>query len=225
VAGQTSPLRSKEEAFDYRYFPEPDLVPVEPDREWLEAIRARMPELPVDRLHRFEKKFGLQPELASMLTGEKAMADYFEEAVATGQDPIALAKWIAGDLSAMLNEAVVPINACPLKPKGLGELVALVDQRIISGKMAKEVLREAFDTGKGPREIVDTTGLSQIADGSEIESVVDEVIAENPDAATDLLEGKEQALKFLMGQVMKKTRGKANPEMASDVLKKKLNAK
>lgn len=223
AAGQTSPLRSKEEAFDYRYFPEPDLVPVEPDPQWLEAIKARMPELPVDRLHRFEKDFGLQGELANMLTSEKAMADYFEEAVATGQDPQALAKWIAGDLSAMLKEATVPIHACPLKPQSLGELVALVAQRIISGKMAKEVLREAFDTGKGPKEIVDSKGLSQIADGSEIESVVDEVIAENPDAANDLRAGKEQSLKFLMGQVMKKTKGKANPEMASDLIRNKLS--
>jgi aspartyl-tRNA(Asn)/glutamyl-tRNA(Gln) amidotransferase subunit B len=224
AAGKTSPLRSKEEAFDYRYFPEPDLVPVQPDKAWLEAIKARMPELPVERLRRFEKKFGLQPELASMLTGEKAMADYFEEAVASGQDPVALAKWIAGDLAAMLKDASVPIDACPLKPHGLGELVALIAQRIISGKMAKEVLREAFDTGKEPREIVDARGLSQMADGSEIESVVDEVIEDNPDAAADMREGKEQALKFLMGQVMKKTRGKANPEMASDLIKKKLNA-
>jgi aspartyl-tRNA(Asn)/glutamyl-tRNA(Gln) amidotransferase subunit B len=183
-----------------------------------------MPELPVERLYRFEKKFGLPAELAGKLIGEKAMADYFEEAIASGQDPVALAKWIAGDLAAMLKEATVPINSCPLKPQGLGELVALVAQRIISGKMAKEVLREAFDTGKGPREIVDAKGLSQIADGSEIESVVDEVIADNPDAANDMREGKEQALKFLMGQVMKKTRGKANPEMASDLIKKKLNA-
>jgi aspartyl-tRNA(Asn)/glutamyl-tRNA(Gln) amidotransferase subunit B len=223
AAGKTSPLRSKEEAFDYRYFPEPDLVPVEPDIEWLDDIRSRMPELPAERLKRFEKDFGLQPELASMLTSEKAMADYYEEAIKTGQDPVALAKWIAGDLNAMLKEAVVPINACPLKPQGLGELVALVVQRVISGKMAKDVLREAFESGKGPKEIVEKKGLSQIADGSEMESVIDEVIAENPDAAGDLREGKEQALKFLMGQVMKKTRGKANPEMASDLLRKKLS--
>jgi len=222
AAGQTSPLRSKEEAFDYRYFPEPDLVPIEPDAEWVEAIRARMPELPVQRLHRFERDFGLPPEIAGMLTGEKAMADYFERAVETGQDPLELAKWIAGDLSALLKDASVPIEACPLKPQGLGELVALLAQRIISGKMAKEVLREAFESGNTPRVIVADRGLSQIADGAEIESVVDEVIADNPDAAEDMRQGKEAALKFLMGQVMKKTRGKANPSMASELLRKKL---
>ena len=222
AAGMTSPLRSKEEAFDYRYFPEPDLVPIEPDPEWVEAIRARMPELPAEKLHRFEKDFKLPPEIATMLTSEKAMADYFEKAVQTGQDPVELAKWIAGDLAALLKDASIPIDACPLQPTGLGELVALLAQRIISGKMAKEVLREAFESGKTPRVIVADRGLSQIADSSEIESVVEEVIAENQEAAEDMRQGKEAALKFLMGQVMKKTRGKANPSMASDLLRKKL---
>ena len=222
AAGMTSPLRSKEEAFDYRYFPEPDLVPIEPDADWVEVIRARMPELPVEKLHRFEKDFKLPPEIATMLTSEKAMADYFENAVQTGQDPVELAKWIAGDLAALLKDASIPIDACPLKPTGLGELVALLAQRVISGKMAKDVLREAFESGKTPRVIVADRGLSQIADSSEIESVVDEVIIENPEAAEDMRQGKEAALKFLMGQVMKKTRGKANPSMASDVLRKKL---
>ncbi len=222
AAGMTSPLRSKEEAFDYRYFPEPDLVPIEPDPKWVEAIRARMPELPAEKLHRFEKDFKLPPEIATMLTSEKAMADYFEKAIQTGQDPVELAKWIAGDLAALLKDASIPIDACPLKPKGLGELVALLAQRIISGKMAKEVLREAFESGKTPRVIVADRGLSQIADSSEIESMVEEVIAENPEAAEDMRQGKEAALKFLMGQVMKKTRGKANPSMASDLLRKKL---
>jgi aspartyl-tRNA(Asn)/glutamyl-tRNA(Gln) amidotransferase subunit B len=222
AAGRTSTLRSKEEAFDYRYFPEPDLVPVEPDQAWIEEIRTRMPELPAERLRRFKRDFDLQGEIASMLTSEKALADYFEKAVATGQDPVELAKWIAGDLVAMLKDKSIPIASCPLEPQGLGELVALVAQRIISGKMAKDVLREAFDSGKGPGAIVEEKGLSQIADGSEIESIVDEVIAGNPDAANDLREGKEQALKFLMGQVMKKSRGKANPEMASELIKKRL---
>ena len=157
-----------------------------------------------------------------MLTSEKAMADYFEKAVQTGQDPVELAKWIAGDLAALLKDASIPIDACPLQPTGLGELVALLAQRIISGKMAKEVLREAFESGKTPRVIVADRGLSQIADSSEIESVVEEVITENQEAAEDMRQGKEAALKFLMGQVMKKTRGKANPSMASDLLRKKL---
>ena len=225
AGGTTHPLRSKEEAFDYRYFPEPDLVPVEPDQEWVEKLRAGLPELPQDRLQRLIEDFGLSRDIASMLTGEKALVDYFEKAAEAGQDPGELSKWIAGDLSAMLREAVVPIQSCPVEPRGLGELVALVDQKVISGKMAKGVLREAFDTGKGPRQIVDERGLSQIADEGELETLIDEVISANPDAADDMRSGKEQALKFLMGQVMKKTRGKANPEITSRLLKQKLIGK
>jgi aspartyl-tRNA(Asn)/glutamyl-tRNA(Gln) amidotransferase subunit B len=222
AAGVTHPLRSKEEAFDYRYFPEPDLVPIEPGQAWVEELKGRLPELPQERQRRFREQFGLSRDTAAMLTGEKALADYFERALETGQDPVELAKWIAGDLVALLKEAVVPIRECPLHPRGLGELVALVAQEIISGKMAKDVLKEAFQTGKRPGEIVEEKGLSQIADTGELDSVVDQVIEENPDAANDLRGGKEQALKFLMGQVMKKTRGKANPEMASELLRKKL---
>jgi aspartyl-tRNA(Asn)/glutamyl-tRNA(Gln) amidotransferase subunit B len=221
-AGKTHPLRSKEEAFDYRYFPEPDLAPIEPDLEWVEAIRARLPELPAKRLERFKREFGLSSEMASTLTGEKALADYYEEAVATGQNPEKLATWIAGDLTAMLKEASVPVSACPIRPQSLGELVALIDSKVLSGKMAKDVLKTAFETRRAPKEIVDEKGLSQIADVGELDMVVGEVISENPDAANDIKEGKEQALKFLMGQVMKKTRGKANPEMASDLIKKRL---
>jgi len=223
AAGKTLPLRSKEEAFDYRYFPEPDLVPIEPDPVWVDELRGRLPELPQERLHRFREQYGLSGETAAMLTGEKALADYFERAVDAGQDPVELAKWIAGDLVALLREAVVPIQSCPVGPRGLGELVALVAQRVISGKMAKDVLREAFETGKGPKEIVEEKGLAQIADSGELESVIDGVIAQNPDAADDMRSGREQALKFLMGQVMKKTRGQANPELASELLKKKLS--
>jgi aspartyl-tRNA(Asn)/glutamyl-tRNA(Gln) amidotransferase subunit B len=221
--GTTQPLRTKEEAFDYRYFPEPDLVPLEPDPAWVEELRAKLPELPHDRMKRFEAQYGLSRDIAAMLTGEKALADYFEKAVSGGQNPVELAKWIAGDLVALLREAVVPIQHCPVQPRGLGELVALVAQNIISGKMAKDVLREAFETGKGPHEIVESKGLSQIADSGELESIVDQVIGENPEATADLRAGKEQALKFLMGQVMKRTRGKANPEMASEIIKRKLS--
>jgi aspartyl-tRNA(Asn)/glutamyl-tRNA(Gln) amidotransferase subunit B len=188
-------------------------------------MRESLPELPQERFHRFIESFGLPREIASMLTSEKALADYFEKAVDTGQDPKKLAKWIAGDLSAMLREAVVPIQHCPVSPRGLGELVTLVDQRVISGKMAKDVLREAFESGKGPQQIVDEKELFQITDSRELEVVVEEIIAENPSAADDMRRGKEQAIKFLMGQVMKKTHGKANPEVTSRLLRQKLLGK
>ena len=225
AAGKTHPLRSKEEAFDYRYFPEPDLVPIEPDPEWVERLRADLPELPQERFHRFIEQFGLTRDIASMMTGEKSLADYFEKTVESGQEPKELAKWVAGDLSAMLRESLVPIQSCPVTPAGLGELVGLVARKVISGKMAKDVLREAFETGRGPEQIVDEKGLFQIADARELEVVVEEIIAENPAAADDMRNGKEQALKFLMGQVMKKTRGKANPEVASRLLKQRLRGK
>jgi len=223
AGGVTQPLRSKEEAFDYRYFPEPDLVPMEPDPAMIQELRGGLPELPQERRMRFESEYGLSNDIAIMLTGEKALADYYERAVATGQDPGELAKWIAGDLVAMLKDSVVPIQSCPVHPRGIGELVALVAQKIISGKMAKDVLREAFETGKAPGDIVSDKGLSQMTDERELEAVVGQVIEENPDASRDLRDGKEQALKFLMGQVMKKTHGKANPGIAADILRKKLS--
>ena len=222
AAGTTSPLRSKEEAFDYRYFPEPDLVPLEPDREWVEELRGMLPEMPGERAIRFSSEYGLSREIAVTLTADKALADYFEEAAGTGQDPVAVAKWIAGDLAALLNEAAVPIEECPVSSRGLAELVELTGEGVISGKMAKDVLKDAFGTRKAPRLIVEEKGLSQIADSSELEKLADEVIEENPEAASDLRQGKEQALKFLMGQVMKKSRGKANPGAASDIIRKKL---
>ncbi len=222
VQGITSPLRSKEEAFDYRYFPEPDLVPLEPDEEWVRELRDRLPELPGARVRRFVSEHGLSREIAETLTGEKALADYFEDAAGGGQDPVAVARWIAGDLGALLNEAAVTIQSCPVDTGGLSELVEMIDGGVISGKMAKDVLKEAFETGKSPRLIVEEKGLTQIADESELDKMVDEVIEENPAAADDMRDGKEQALKFLMGQVMKKTRGKANPRAASDIIRKKL---
>ncbi|MBU4194127.1 MAG: Asp-tRNA(Asn)/Glu-tRNA(Gln) amidotransferase subunit GatB [Actinobacteria bacterium] len=222
VAGTTSPLRSKEEAFDYRYFPEPDLVPLEPDGEWVKALRDLLPELPYARVRRFASEYGLSREIAETLTSCRALADYFEEAAGAGQDPVVVARWIAGDLAALLNDAEVPIGRCPVGTGHLAELVELINSGAISGKMAKDVLKEAFESGKAPRRIVEEKGLSQIADESELEKLVDEVIEENLEAAGDLRDGKDQALKFLMGQVMKKTRGKANPGTASDIIRKKL---
>ena len=223
AAGNTTLLRSKEEAFDYRYFPEPDLVPMEPDSEWVEELRRRLPELPPARKARFVEELGLSPEIAATLTGEKAMADYFEEAVREGGEPVVLSKWIAGELSALLRESDTFIGTCPLRPSSLVELLTIVEEGGISGKMAKEVIREAFQTGRRPREIVKSRGLEQITDEAELEEVVDEVIADNQEAARDYRSGKDQALKFLMGQVMKKTGGKANPALATKLIRRKLN--
>lgn len=222
AAGKTHSLRSKEEANDYRYFPDPDLLPVEPDPAWIDRLRASLPELPAARLHRFEKEYGVTGEIAETLVAEKPLADYFEEAVQTGQDPHAIAKWITGDLAAILNEASMQIDSSPLAPGMIGELVELVSGGAISGKMAKDVLRDAFDTGESPKSIVEKQGLAQIADSGELEAMVEKILEANPEAASDLRNGKDQALKFLMGQVMKESRGKANPAMATELIRQKV---
>jgi len=222
-AGRTQTLRSKEEAFDYRYFPEPDLVPVRPDPAWIEELRERIPELPPERMERFITGYGLSGEIASTLTGEKPLADFYEAAAGSGGDPVEVAKWIAGDLSALVRESGVTFSACPLAPEAVGELAVLVEQGTITGKMAKDVLRKAYESGVGPRAIVESEGLAQIADTGELAGIVERIIAENPAAADDMRSGKEQALKFLMGQVMKQTKGKANPEAAASLIREMLS--
>ena len=221
--GETQALRTKEEAFDYRYFPEPDLVPLEPDPEWIEEIRSKIPELPQEKRKRFEKSYGLPKEMARILVGEKDLADYFEKAASLAKSPAELGKWISGDLLALLKSEGVLISECPIKPEAIAGLVNLVYDKTISGKMAKDVLKEAFFERRDPVAIVEEKGLSQISDENELVSVIREVIKENPDAVSDFKNGREQALKFLMGQVMKKTKGKANPERSAKLLKEILS--
>ena len=217
--GQTYPLRSKEEAFDYRYFPEPDLVPIEPDEAWVEEIKSRIPELPSARRDRYCSQFGLPYDLCSVLTREREIGDFFERAVEHGGDPVEIAKWISGDITSLLKEKDTKIENCPVSPEGLSELVQLIQSGEISGKMAKEILIEAFASGRQPSEIVRKKCLSQLSDEDELKRIAYEVIEANPQAVSDFRSGKEQAIKFLMGQVMKKTKGKANPEVASKLLR------
>ncbi len=218
AAGITHALRTKEEAFDYRYFPEPDLVPIEPDPPWVEELRRSLPEMPAERLRRFISEYGLPKDIAKVLVYDKKLGNFYEETVRKGENPIEIAKWVAGDLAGLLNEASIDADLSPVRPGGVSELVHLVESGVISGRMAKDVLKEAFESGESPRQIVSRKGLSQIADSNEILAIVKQVIKENPQAVSDYLDGKEQALKYLMGQVMKLTRGKANPKMASEML-------
>ncbi|MDD5748935.1 MAG: Asp-tRNA(Asn)/Glu-tRNA(Gln) amidotransferase subunit GatB [Actinomycetota bacterium] len=222
VGGETHSLRSKEEAFDYRYFPEPDLVPLEPDKEWTNDLRAKIPELPQEKRKRYESALLLPKEISSVLVGDRALAEYFERALTEGQDPVELGKWVSGELLALLRQESIPVEECRVEPSGLANLIKLVSEKVISGKMAKDVLREAFDSGERPEEIVKEGGLFQISDENELVGVVDDVIKENPMAVSDFKSGKEQALKFLMGKVMKKTRGKASPEEATRILTERL---
>lgn len=222
AAGITHSLRTKEEAFDYRYFPEPDLVPLEPDPQMIDELRKCLPETPGQRFNRFIREYSLTKDTARVLVYDRQLGNFYEEAVAKGGSPIEIAKWIAGDLVGLLNESSIKLENSPVGPDGISELVLLIESNVISGRMAKDVLKESFQSGESPRQIVSRKGLSQIADSGEILSIVEQVIEENPQAVRDYLEGKEQALKFLMGRVMKLSRGKANPSMASEKLREVL---
>jgi aspartyl-tRNA(Asn)/glutamyl-tRNA(Gln) amidotransferase subunit B len=219
--GITSSMRSKEEAFDYRYFPEPDLVPMEPDPEWVERLRAELPELPAARRARLAEEHGLQPAAAAQLVNAE-WADFFEDAVGLGAEPVAAANWMTGDLAGLLNEAGVDLGEAQVTPQHLADLVRLVADGAISTAGAKQVLAEAFGTGKPAEQIVEERGLSQISDEGALGALVDEVISENPGPVEQFRGGKEGVIGFLVGQVMKKTRGAANPQEAQRLLRDRL---
>lgn len=218
----TLPMRSKEEAHDYRYFPEPDLVPLVIEPEWVEDIRRTLPELPDARRDRYVQKYGLPAYDAGVLTATKEMADYFEACLAVYPHPKAISNWVMGDLSRLLNMHNLDITCCPVEPAGLASLLQLLEEDTISGKIAKTVFEEMFVTGKDAKTIVKEKGLVQISDQNAITPVVDEVIADNSKTVSDYRAGKDKALGFLVGQVMKATWGKANPELVNKLLKEKL---
>jgi aspartyl-tRNA(Asn)/glutamyl-tRNA(Gln) amidotransferase subunit B len=222
--GHTSPLRSKEFAFDYRYFPEPDLSPLEPDAEWIEKLRAELPELPAARRRRLEDEFGLEPRQAALIGGGAGSARFFEEAASLGADPRAVANWISGDLAAHLNEARIELEQSKITAKHIADLVGLVSEGAISSAGAKAALAEAFASGDPIDAIVEAKGLRQVSDAGALEEVIDEVIAENPGPVAQFTGGKEGALNALVGQVMKKTKGSANPQVAADLLRRRLTS-
>jgi aspartyl-tRNA(Asn)/glutamyl-tRNA(Gln) amidotransferase subunit B len=221
--GVTLPLRSKEYAFDYRYFPEPDLNPVEPDREWIDGLRQDLPELPAARRRRFSERYGLEPIQARLVGGAVEQAAFFEETVALGADPKAAANWMTGDLAALVRESGTELGASPLKPQHLADLVRLVADGTISTAGAKQALAGAFTSGKSIDEIVEERGLAQISDVGALGSVIDEVVSENPGPVEQFRGGKEGVIGFLVGQVMKKTGGAANPQEAQRLLREKLS--
>ncbi|WP_027356395.1 Asp-tRNA(Asn)/Glu-tRNA(Gln) amidotransferase subunit GatB [Desulfofundulus thermocisternus] len=222
--GVTLPMRSKEEAHDYRYFPEPDLVPLIIDRRWVEEIRATLPELPDERRNRYIKRYDLPAYDATVLTATKEMADYFEECVALYPNAKAVSNWMMGDLSRLLNAHNMDITQCKVSPRQLTDMLKLMDRGTISGKIAKTVFEEMFATGKDPEQIVQEKGLVQITDEGTIAAVVDEVLASNAKVVEDYLKGKDRAFGFLVGQVMKATRGKANPELVNRLLREKIHS-
>jgi aspartyl-tRNA(Asn)/glutamyl-tRNA(Gln) amidotransferase subunit B len=226
--GITVSQRSKEYADDYRYFPEPDLPPIVVDRAWLDEIRAAMPELPDAKRARFEAEYGLSPYDASLLCETRAKADYFEEAVRLSPAPQrakrakAIANWMNGDMAGLLKTSRLDVAEISITPRALVKLIDLQQDATISGKTAKAVFEEMFNTGRDPEVIVRESGLVQITAGDEIAAAVERVIEDHAKAAEDYRRGKEEALKFLVGQVMRETRGRANPAMVNQLLKEKL---
>jgi aspartyl-tRNA(Asn)/glutamyl-tRNA(Gln) amidotransferase subunit B len=221
--------RRKEFANDYRYFPEPDLPPLVLSDAWIDEIRARLPELPDARLARFEAQYALPAKDAEQLTAERSLADYFEAVMAArpaSQEPArakAVANWLLGDVRRLLNAAAIEIEGARLTPAALAELVELVEAGKISGKQAKDVLERAFESGDLPAAIVAREGIAQLADTGELEAVVDAVLSENPRAVDDYHAGKTSAVQFLVGQVMKRTKGRARPDIVGPLLLGKLD--
>ncbi len=221
--GVTFSQRHKESAHDYRYFPEPDLVPLAVSDKWVEQVRQTMPELPQTRRKRFQEEYGLSLYDASVLTSTKVMADYYEKTVQLGADPKQAANWIQVELQAVLTYENATIENSPITPEHIAQLIALVKDEVISGKIAKEVLRKVFKTGKSPEEIIKEEGLVQITDIEAIRKIVREVIEKNPSQAEQYRSGKDKLFGFFVGQIMRETQGKANPKIVNDILKEELN--
>lgn len=220
--GRTYPMRGKEEAEDYRYFPDPDLIPLRIGREWIEEIRRSMPELPHQRLERLLSQYGISDYEAKVLVDHKELGDFFEEAVKNLSEPKMIANWLLNDLLGLLNEKQVPLEGSPVSPEALAELVKLIKENVISTKIGKEVLREMVETGKSASQIVQERGLRQITDEGEIRRIVEELVRRFPQEAQRLRNGEEKLIGFFVGQVMKETKGKANPALVNKVLRETL---
>jgi aspartyl-tRNA(Asn)/glutamyl-tRNA(Gln) amidotransferase subunit B len=224
--GVTLPQRGKEYADDYRYFPEPDLPLLEIGREWVEELRAGLPELPDARRARFTADYGLGEYDAALLVEDKAVADYYEAAVAAGEaEPKTVANWVTGELFRLMKESGKGIGGIAVTPQALAELVRLVKDGVINQNTGKTVLEEMFAGGRGARQIVAERGLAQVSDTAELEQIIAQVLADNPQQVSDYRAGKEQLFGWLVGQVMRATKGKANPQLARQVLQTQLEAR
>ena len=219
--GVTRSMRRKEEAHDYRYFPDPDLLPLELSDAYIEAIRAGLPELPDQKKVRFVEQLGLGEYDAGVLVAEKEVADYFER-VADGREAKTASNWVTGELFGKLNESGREITDSPVSPDDLGDLIDLVADGTLSGRLAKEVFDAMFESGRPPGEIVEERGLQQVSDRGEIEALVDTVVGENADKVEEYRAGKEKLFGFFVGQVMKASQGRANPKVVNDILRQKL---
>lgn len=228
IRNVTVPQRSKEEAHDYRYFPEPDLPRLQISRGWVGEIRARMPELPDEKRGRLMKELGLSAYDADVITAEKEVSEYNDQAVAAGKrrgiEPKSIVNWVTGELFRLMNDTGTDIRAVKIAPAHIAELVELIQRGAISTTIAKQVFEEMFASGRTPSELVKEKGLAQISDTAALMPVIDRVIADNPKPVKEYLGGKEGILKFLVGQVMKATKGQANPTLAAELLTRKLSS-
>ena len=217
----TRPMRSKEDAHDYRYFPDPDLVPLRLDENWIKKIILSLPELPDMKKKRFVKQYQITSYDADILVSEKDIADYFEE-VAKGRDPKVSSNWIIGELFGLLKKKGIQIRNSPITPKNLGKIIDLIKRGSISSRIAKDVLVEVAETNKDPEVIVKEKDLLQVSDTKEIDTIVDTIIQNHKDKVEEYLSGKEKLFGFFVGQVMKESKGKANPQLVNQILNKKL---
>ncbi|GMV49590.1 MAG: Aspartyl/glutamyl-tRNA(Asn/Gln) amidotransferase subunit B [Nitrospirae bacterium] len=220
--GETAVMRSKEEAHDYRYFPDPDLVPMNLSAEWIDGLRKELPELPSAKQQRFIEQFALPEYDAGILISSKALAGYFEACVALYPQPKTVSNWVMGELLRELKHAGIEADASLLSPQRLVELLTLVDQGTISLKVAREIFPDVYGSGKPPAQIVQERGLTQVSDEGALAALIEEVLKKNPAQVTQFKEGKQQVLGFLVGQVMKASGGKANPGKVNELLKKQL---
>lgn len=218
----TLSMRGKEEAHDYRYFPDPDLVPIVVEQDWIDKVSAALPELPEAKRERFISEYGLPAYDARVLTSSKALANYFEKMVSEFPQPKTVSNWMMSELLRELNRDSRDIADCPVSPENFVQLLMLLETGVISGKIAKAVFGDMYLTGKSARRIVDEKGLVQVRDESEIESAIDKVLADNPAEVAQYRAGKEKLIGFFVGQVMRITKGKANPQLVNEILGKKL---
>ncbi len=224
VQEYTKAMRSKFVSADYRCFPDPNLPPLDTSRDWVEAIRKEIPELPDMRLDRFVQEYGLPLYDAEILTASRELADFYEATLKVFQDPKMVSNWTMGELLSLLNDAGLEIGDCKVTPESLGELLKMVQEEVISRNIGKTVLEEMFASGEKPDAIVEKKGLVQISDEDALSEVVAKVIEQNPKSVEDYHGGKKKAVGFLVGQVMKETGGKANPQMVNEMLKKQLDS-
>lgn len=219
---RSTSMRSKEEAHDYRYFPDPDLLPLVIDEDWIDAVKKTLPELPDEKKKRFSIEYSLPSYDATFLTSSRELADYFEACVDKFPNPKQVSNWVMGSLLGLLNVEGKSINESPISPHNLASLLKLIDDGVISGKIAKTVFDEMAQTGKPPKKIVEEKGLVQVTDVSAIDEVVSAVISRCPKEVEEYKNGKTKLLGFFVGQVMKETKGKANPKIVNEILKDKL---